>query len=87
MIHLGGGGGCISVVVIQQFFCFEVFGEMLDRSITSAGIVSSAHAQFVKERKKPFNVTLLFSRAGFVRFNNRVYLQSIILKHRQYSEI
>ena len=36
---------------VQQFFCFEVLGEMLDRLTTSANIIGSAHAQFAKERQ------------------------------------
>ena len=53
--------------VIQQFYCFEVMGEMLDRLTTSANTVSSAQAQLVKEPQNSIIRLLLFSRAGFVR--------------------
>ena len=36
---------------IQQFYCFELLGEALDRLTTSANIFSSTHAQLVKERQ------------------------------------
>ena len=34
---------------IQQFFCFEMLGEMFDRLATSANVVGSTHAQLVKD--------------------------------------
>ena len=55
---------------IQQFYCFEVLGEMLDRLTTAANIVGSAQAQLVKGRQNSIIALLLFSWAGFVRFNN-----------------
>ena len=57
---------------VQQLFCFEVLSEMFDRLITSANIFCSACAQLVRERQNSIIASLLFSWAGFVRFNNCV---------------
>ena len=64
---------------VQKFYCFAVLSEMLDRLTTSAKIVGSAHAQLAKERQNSIIASSLFSWAGFVRFNNRVCLQSATL--------
>ena len=62
---------------VQQFYCFEVLSEMLDRLTTSANTVGSAHAQLAKERQNSIIASSLFSWAGFVRLSNRVRLQSV----------
>ena len=49
----------------QQFFHFEILGEMLGRLATSANIVSSAQAQFAEERQNSIIQSLLFSWDGF----------------------
>ena len=46
---------------VQQFYCFEVLSEMLDRLTTSADIVGSAHAQLAKERQNSIIASSLFS--------------------------
>ena len=64
---------------VQQFYCFEVLSEMLDRLAIPANIVGSAQAQLAKESQNSIIVLSLFSWAGFVRLNNRILLHSVTL--------
>ena len=63
----------------QQFYCFAVLGEMFDRLSTSVSIVGFAQAQLVEERQNSFIASLMFSRAGFVRFNNCVAISYTLI--------
>ena len=69
---------------VQQFYCFEV---LLVRLATSANIVGSAQAQFVKERQNSIIASLLFLElVSFVSTIAFAYNQ-LHLNYGQYNKI